>query len=218
MLSVVCGSAYDYELLIDYLPSYLSDFHTFYNFMSGISLGGHTTWRMATSRVARKGNLHGVAMIIGCPELTCLMLSRLGVDLESVAREESMVSAHTGSATAPATAPISTDAIHTIEYETLLKIGLKTDEQRRRWPKALAALVSELDRETEDSYPKDLPTYILNGEVDALVPNKFTEPWVRKRRAEGYSNIEYFVQENMGHECTMQMVDLLSKWLVKLLN
>lgn len=201
MLSIISGSAHDYELLIEYLPTYLPDFNRFYNFMSGTSLGGHTSWRVATSPIAQKGKLHGVAIIIGCPNLTSLLLSRLGVDLEAAAQEFK----------------VPLDLVHVIPYEKLSTI--LTEEQQQRWPKALAELTTSLDRVTEQSYPRDIPTYILNGKLDPLVPDKFTAQWVKHRReVERYDNIEYFVQENTGHACTNQMVDNVSQWLVGLLS
>ncbi|EED18632.1 conserved hypothetical protein [Talaromyces stipitatus ATCC 10500] len=200
MLSSISGGAHDYELLIDYLPTYLTEFNNFYNFMSGISLGGHTSWRIATSSVAQRGKLHGLAIIIGCPKLTSLLLARLGVDLEATASKFD----------------VSEDLIHIIPYDKLSTI--LTEEQQRRWPRALANLVTEMDRVTEQAYPRNIPTYILNGRLDPLVPDKFTAQWVKQRKTEGYQNIEYLAQENTGHACTNQMVDNVSGWLVRMLR
>lgn len=200
MLSIISGSAYDYKLLIDYLPVYLPEFNKFYNFMSGVSLGGHTSWRVATSPVAQEGKLHGVAIIIGCPNLTSLLLSRLGVDLEAAAHQFR----------------VPLDLVHVISYDKLSTI--LTEEQRQRWPRALAELTTSLDRVVEQSYPRDLPTFILNGKLDPMVPDKFTAQWVKQRGIERYDNIKYFVQENTGHTCTNQMVDHVSQWLVGLLR
>ena len=200
MLSIISGSAQDYELLIDYLPTYLPEFNKFYNFMSGISLGGHTSWRVATSPVAQQGKLHGVAIIIGCPKLTSLLLSRLGVDLEAAAQQFK----------------VPLDLVHIISYDKLSTI--LTEEQRQRWPRALAELTTSLDRVVEQSYPRDIPTFILNGKLDPVVPDKFTAQWVKQRGIERYNNIKYFVQENTGHTCTNQMVENVSQWLVGLLR
>lgn len=200
MLSIISGSAYDYELIIECLPTYLPEFNKFYNFMSGVSLGGHTSWRVATSPVAQKGKLHGVAVIIGCPKLTSLFLSRLGVDIEAAAQQFK----------------VSLDLVHMIPYDKLSTI--LTEEQRRRWPRSLAEFTTSLDRVVEQSYPRDIPTLILNGKIDPLVPDKFTAQWVKQRTAEGYDNIEYISQENTGHKCTSEMVDNVSRWLVNLLG
>lgn len=194
MISIVSGNAQDVELLIDYLPAYLPEFKRFYNVMSGVSLGGHTSWRIATSSLATKGKLHGLAIIIGCPNLSALLLSRLGVNLDAL------------------NVPIA--EVYTVPYDNLSTV--LTESQRQRWPRALSELIAGLDRETDERFPRDIPTYILNGKHDALVPNKYAEPWVEKRRAEGYSNIEYFVQEKTGHTCTKQMVDNVSQWLIRL--
>lgn len=194
MLSIVSGGAQDVELLINWLPTYLPQFSKFYNIISGISLGGHTSWRVASSGLASKGKLHGAAIIIGCPNLSALLLSRLGVDLDAL------------------NVPI--DQVYTVPYDKLS--ALLNETQRKQWPKALSQVLAELDEITDTQYPWNLPTYILNGKLDPLVPNKFTEPWLTKRRAEGYENIEYFVQENTGHTCTKEMVHNVAQWLVRL--
>ncbi|KAF3407676.1 hypothetical protein DPV78_000489 [Talaromyces pinophilus] len=200
MLSIISGSAQDYELLIDYLPASLPEFDKFYNFMSGISLGGHTSWRVATSPVAQNGKLHGVAIIIGCPKLISLLLSRLGVDLEAAAQQFK----------------VPLDLVHIISYDKISSI--LTDEQRQRWPRAIAELTTSLVRVVEQSYPRDIPTFILNGKLDPMVPDKFTAQWVKQRGVERYGNIKYCVQENTGHTCTNQMVENVSQWLVGLLS
>ncbi|OKL61830.1 hypothetical protein UA08_02483 [Talaromyces atroroseus] len=196
LVSMVSGSAQDVELLIDYLPAYLPEFQTFYNIMSGISLGGHTSWRLATSSIATKGKLHGLAIIVGCPNLSAMLLSRLGVDLDALG--------------------VSLDQVRTVPYSELSAKLNKS--QRTRWPRALSELFAGFDRETDERFPRHIPTYILNGKLDSLVPDKFTQPWVAKRRAEGYENIDYFVQENAGHSCTDQMVENIAQWLARLFS
>jgi fermentation-respiration switch protein FrsA (DUF1100 family) len=191
MLSVISGAAQDFDLLIDYLPTYLPQFNKFYNIMSGMSLGGHTSWRLGTNSSSK---LHGLAIIIGSPNMAALLLNRLGVDSNVLS-------------------PLADD-IYKIPYDTLS--GLLTEEQRRRWPRALHDLVAELDRNTAEKFPKDVPTYILNGKLDPLVPDRFTEAWVAKRKAEGYTNLDHFAQENTGHTCTQVMVGNIADWLVKL--
>lgn len=191
MLSVISGSAQDFDLLIDYLPTYLTQFNKFYNIMSGMSLGGHTSWRLGTNSSSK---LHGLAIMIGCPNLAALLLNRLGVDSNALSS--------------------LADDLYKTPYDTLSE--LLTDEQRRRWPRALHDLVAELDRNTAEKFPKDVPTYILNGKLDPLVPDRFTEAWVAKRKAEGYSNLDHFAQDNTGHTVTQAMVDKITGWLVKL--
>ncbi|KAJ5669037.1 hypothetical protein N7462_010107 [Penicillium macrosclerotiorum] len=43
--------------------------------MAGVSLGGHTAWRIAS--LASPGQFHAYAMIVGCPKLSSLLLDRL---------------------------------------------------------------------------------------------------------------------------------------------
>jgi hypothetical protein len=194
LVSIVSGTAADLELLIAYLPAYLPQFHTFYNVVSGISLGGHTCWRLATSRVAATTKkLHGLAIVVGCPHISALLLSRLGVDLDALG--------------------VPIERIHTIPYDALAAV--LTETQRQRWPRAVSELFAGFDRETDEEFPRDVPTYILNGKLDTVVPDRFTAPWVARRREEGYANIEYFVQANDGHACTDLMVGKIARWLAR---
>ncbi|KAF5722169.1 alpha beta hydrolase family domain-containing protein [Fusarium mundagurra] len=77
LMSMISGSAQDFKLILDYLPAYLARFRNFHNVMLGVSLGGHTAWRMAS---AAPGQFEAFAIVVGCPNLTSLLLSRLGLD------------------------------------------------------------------------------------------------------------------------------------------
>lgn len=195
MLSGISGGAQDSELLMDYLPTYLPQFNNFYNIGFGISLGGHVSWRLGTSAIATRARLHGLVIIIGCPNLSALLLGRLGVDLEAL------------------NVPI--DEVYTIPYDKLSES--LTESQRKRWPRALSQHIAEMDEVTAKWFPQNIPTCIMDGKLDPLVPDRFTEAWVKKQHALGYENIEYFVQENTGHTCTKEMVDNASRWLIQLL-
>lgn len=194
MFSSVSGSAHDFQLVFDYLPTYLPGISRSYNVMSGISLGGHTTWRIAVSEAAAQGQVHGLIPIIGSPHLTALLLDRLRVGTSNL--------------------NTAAEDLYKVPYGQLSPF--MTEDQRQRWPQTLSELVSRLDRETNENFPQDIPMLIQNGELDTSVPDKFTSPWVQKRKAEGYTNIEYFVQGNTGHTCTKEMVANISNFLVKL--
>ena len=195
MLSSIAGSAHDLELLIDYLPLYLPGrFEKFYNVVSGISLGGHISWRMATSSVAARGKIHGLAIVVGCANLTALLLSRLGVS------------------TAAFTVPLN--KLYGLPYDQLSAILMEV--QRQRWPRAVSELLTELDRATDEAFPRNIPTLVLHGALDQLVPNIITEANVTNQKAEADANIEYFVQQNAGHTCTLEMVDRMAEWLATL--
>lgn len=194
MISSVAGAAQDFQLVFDYLPTYLPGISKSYNVMSGISLGGHTTWRIAVSEAAARAQVHGLIPIVGSPNLTALLLDRLQVDTSKLS--------------------VATEDLYKVPYAELS--SLMTEEQRQRWPQSLSELVSRLDRETNVNFPKNIPILIQNGKEDPLVPDRFTAPWVQKRKAEGYTNVEYFAQENTGHACTKGMVANMSNFLVKL--
>ncbi|KAK4934789.1 hypothetical protein LTR10_024029 [Elasticomyces elasticus] len=189
LLSLISGSAQDFKLILDYLPSYFPQFTHFYNIMAGVSLGGHTAWRMASMA---QGQLRGLAMVVGCPNLSALLLSRLGIDHASLGTTE--------------------DEMHNVPYERLEKV--MNEEQQRRWPKALADLVRDGDRMIADEFPTEVPLLLCNGRQDPLVPARHTAAWVRRQQErQSAEKIRFFVQDNTGHSCTKEMVAMLAGWL-----
>lgn len=181
LLSMIEGSAQDFKLIMDFIPAYLPHCARIYNIMGGISLGGHTAWRIAS---LAPGRFHGFAMIVGSPNLTSLLLSRLGIqsDLSN---------------------------IDTIDYKKLNE--LMNPQQRRMWPQTLDKLIRDGDQVVTKSFPTDVPILLCNGKYDKLVPAKYTEEWVARRKDS--KNIKLFVQDNTGHSCTKEMVSLLAVWL-----
>ncbi|UKZ68253.1 uncharacterized protein TrAtP1_009289 [Trichoderma atroviride] len=77
LISMISGATQDFKLVLDFLPAYLSQFTRFHNIMLGVSLGAHTAWRMA---LAAQGQIEAFGMVVGCPNLTSLLLERLGID------------------------------------------------------------------------------------------------------------------------------------------
>ena len=192
LLSVISGSAQDFKLILDYLPAYFPQFTHFHNIMAGVSLGAHTAYRIAS---LAPGQFEGFATVVGCPTLTSLLLSRLGID--------------------PAAVSAVAAELDGVSYERLEKVMDK--EQRRRWPQALAELIREGDRKVYEEFPADVPLLICNGKQDPLVPAFYTTSWLEKRRVNGLSleerNVEFFVQDNTGHSCTKEMVAMIAAWL-----
>lgn len=185
---MISGSAQDFKLIMDYLPSYLPQFTHLHNVMAGVSLGGHTAWRMAS--LVDPNQIEAYAMVVGCPTLGELLLSRLG---------------------------ISEEMSHS-SYDDLSKV--MTETQRRRWPRELHKLVMQDDRKLADVFPSDVPVLLCNGAVDPLVPPQYTSDWVEKRKQKQKldesvidENMRLFVQENTGHSCTKEMVALIAEWL-----
>lgn len=166
--------------------------------MAGISLGAHTAYRLAS---LAPHQLKGFAIIVGCPNLTSLLLSRLGID--------------------PANLGTTATELDTLSYDRLEKV--MDEQQKLRWPRALAEVVREGDRKVYEEFPADLPLLICNGKQDPLVPAFYTASWVekRRRRRAGLTsgkeeNVNFFVQENTGHSCTKEMVAMMAVWLGKL--
>lgn len=179
---------------MDFLPMYLPQFSRLHNIMGGVSLGGHVAWRMAA--LASPGQIAAYVMVVGCPNLTSLLLGRLGITGNDF-REGHVDGAR----------------LDQISYNKLEPV-LST-QQRRRWPRPLADLTGEGDKYVADKFPKDVPVLLCNGILDELVPASFTASWVENRRTDTYTNqlVEFIVQDNTGHSCTKEMVARIASWL-----
>ncbi|XWW94139.1 hypothetical protein V2A60_002081 [Cordyceps javanica] len=192
LLSTISGATHDFKLILDYLPCYLPQFTKLHNIMMGVSLGGHTAWRMPA--LAAPGQLAGVAVVVGCPSLTSLLLERLGFDAAAAGLEASQ--------------------LHEASYDDLERH--MTAEQRRRWPRPLAALVRQADVDVAHHFP-DLPVMLCNGKYDRLVPAAHTVSWLERRRqgrgSKPATDAELFVQDNTGHSCTKEMVARIADWI-----
>jgi len=188
-MSLIDGSALDFKLVMSYLPAYFPQFKTFHTIMAGVSLGGHTAWRMPA---IVPGQIKAMCMVVGCPNLTALLLSRLRFDPEILSTTSS--------------------ELYKIPYDQL--VTALNEKQKGRWSKTLHELVSAQDRLIEEEFP-NVPLLLMGGKEDPLVPVKHTEPWVEKRKDN--KNIELFVQDNTGHSCTKEMVAKIAVWLSDLL-
>ena len=194
LLSTISASAQDFKLILDYFPSYFPQFTHFHNVLLGISLGGHTAYRLAS--LLSPNQIQGFAIVVGCPTIGSLLLSRLGLDASALG--------------------ITVSELGFVSYDRLEVV--MTKEQKRRWPRALAEIVQKDDRTVFECFPMDVPSLVCNGKQDPLVPTYFTEKWLDKRRekmlvASEERNIEFFVQENTGHSCTKEMVAMIAGWV-----
>lgn len=191
---MISGSAQDFKLVVDFMPAYLPQFSGFHNIMMGVSLGGHTAWRLAA---LAPGQFEAFAIVVGCPNLTSLLVERLGID--------------------PNDLNTKGEELDTVSYEHLSKV--MNEQQRRRWPSALAELVREGDRRVYEEFPTDLPLLMCNGVHDQLVPARYTSSWLERRSRMNNESVSknkksrLFVQENTGHSCTKEMVNMIAEWL-----
>jgi pimeloyl-ACP methyl ester carboxylesterase len=162
--------------------------------MAGVSLGGHVSWRMPA--LFPHGEIEAMFMVVSCPNLTALMLSRLGLD--------------------PSLLHTTFDELYEVPYDELVKV--LDEKQKPRWPRRLHELMSEGDRKVKEEWEDDMPLLLMGGKQDPLVPVRFMEPWVEERRereksGEAKGKLEVFVQDNTGHSCTKEMVWKMAEWL-----
>ncbi|PTB63642.1 hypothetical protein BBK36DRAFT_1171118 [Trichoderma citrinoviride] len=195
LISMISGATQDFKLVVDFLPAYFPQFNRMHNIMLGVSLGAHTAWRMS---LAAPGQFEAYAMVVGCPSLSSLLLKRLGVDAVAMG--------------------VKAEELDTVTYEDLEKA--MDEQQRLRWPRALAELVRQDDKRVFEDFPSELPLFLCHGECDRLVPARYTTSWLQRRSAILKRNVmsengktRVFIQENTGHSCTKEMVAMLADWL-----
>lgn len=206
MLSGIQGTALDFEIVLKYLPTYLPSLVKSYSkvvaspsriidIISGVSQGGHIAWQVAAS-----GLVKAVVPIIGSPYLTFLLIHRLLVQVGNMSSQDADDLLN------------KFKPLYKLSYQELSKDVLQTPLQEY-YPEALHNIVSEMDRRVFETIdPAVVHTFIINSKEDPLVPARFTHPWVA---AHSSSPDLLYEQSDVGHVCTMLMVEKLSHYLIE---
>ncbi|KAK9452488.1 Alpha/Beta hydrolase protein [Dipodascopsis uninucleata] len=87
-------------------------------------------------------------------------------------------------------------------------------ENTPRWPASLSPIYRSRDELITHITGKKI--LILNGEIDTLVPDKFTRPFVEKYGSN--NEIEYICQPNVGHIFSWEMINKMVEWFIPFLN
>lgn len=80
-----------------------------------------------------------------------------------------------------------------------------------RWPESVARIYQARDQNVAQIEGKKI--LILNGALDALVPSKFTLPWVEKYGDR--NDVTLCVLENTGHWMSLEMIDKIVDWVLE---
>lgn len=196
-MSTIDACVQDFQLVISWLPLYLQTrmphCDRISNYFMGISLGGHTAWRLST--LLPHDLISGWIIVVGCPSLSSLLLERLGVEAKAL-------------------------GVTRGEMDSVPSAALRdsmNDLQRRRWPQLLAEKTAHDDRQLFEQFPPTAPLLLCNGKEDPLVPTFYTADWLRRREHAGLKGIDstLFVQERTGHSCTKEMIRLIADWLAE---
>ncbi|KAK9463219.1 Alpha/Beta hydrolase protein [Lipomyces oligophaga] len=92
------------------------------------------------------------------------------------------------------------------DYKTVADVPEGTPE----WPKALEILMKE--RDDKLALIKDKKILILNGDLDTLVPDRFTKPWVETYAK--YNDVTYIHQEETGHYLSWFFVNKITEFVL----
>lgn len=196
MTTIIQGSAEDFKLVIEYLPLYLPHYFEHINpgkhlnIVSGVSLGGHVTWRVA-GMVPDK--VSAIAPIIGTPNLSLLYFDRLNKQVKNDSGFN--VELPAGNVPKP--------------YDELAS-GL-SPEQRLRYPRAIYEHISQQDQSVSN-LPDGMAIFIAVGAKDNLVPPAITHEWYHSNLKRNF--LEIFEQPETGHELTKEMCAAVADWLV----
>ncbi|KAK9455437.1 Alpha/Beta hydrolase protein [Dipodascopsis uninucleata] len=87
-------------------------------------------------------------------------------------------------------------------------------ENTPRWPTSLTPIYKARDELITHISGKKI--LILNGELDTLVPDKFTRAYIEKYG--GNNEIVYICQPSVGHWLSWEMIDKMVEWFLPFLN
>ncbi|KAE8316728.1 hypothetical protein BDV41DRAFT_573621 [Aspergillus transmontanensis] len=80
-----------------------------------------------------------------------------------------------------------------------------------KWTESISLMYRGRDRSLGNIHGKRI--LILNGALDALVPSKFTLPWIEKNGSR--NDVSFNVFENTGHWLSLEMMDTIVEWVLQ---
>ncbi|CDR44221.1 CYFA0S14e00980g1_1 [Cyberlindnera fabianii] len=199
MISCVDGGVLDLKNIVDYIPAYLPGYRNFKNvirIVAGVSMGGHISIRAVANY---PGLFHAAIPIIGCFDLTTLMMKRLEPNLKGV-----------------------TLFIHSYG---ILKHTM--GEKHTKYPQELFDITSREDSHISRFYDtKQTKTLALFGAEDNLVPFRYSIPFIE---AIGEDVVDYppHIDTNKtfqaykypcGHAVTTEMLQHITEFLLGLFD
>ncbi|VVT46074.1 uncharacterized protein SAPINGB_P001033 [Magnusiomyces paraingens] len=252
MATGILGSVQDVELVIRFLPAYLPQALTtqkantslsapIWNIVSGVSQGGHVTWKVAAHAAATPDpgaySILAAVPIIGAPDLTTLLVHRLLVQVCGLDRDtaryllENEVFAQLNVpyasflsweslAAAIETAPLFAQFLKDFPTGTLLSSTFP-----EYWPRMLHQQLSSEDRATLQKAPEHVKNvFIVNSQADPLVPSWVSYAYAKKHTltgrppAESPADRTLYEKEGLGHIFTNDMADIVAKYIINVVN
>lgn len=203
LVSIVEGNVIDLKLVMDYLPAYLNleaklapelkkahqTVIKYRNGVCGYSLGGHTVIRYA---LKYPESIEFINPNIGCADMTSLLITRLlQVDKESPAFDKKWF------------------------YSTYDELKLTEHQSSVQYPEYLHRIVAAEDISIFENYPFSLvKMFAAFGADDLLVPARLSKLWTDMYKNSNPAT-EVFVQPEVGHDVTPEMVDKFTSWLAR---
>ncbi|KAB8223731.1 Alpha/Beta hydrolase protein [Aspergillus novoparasiticus] len=80
-----------------------------------------------------------------------------------------------------------------------------------KWTESISLMYRGRDRSLGNIHGKRI--LILNGALDAVVPSKFTLPWIEKNGSR--NDVSFNVFENTGHWLSLEMMDTIVEWVLQ---
>ncbi|KAL1893326.1 hypothetical protein Sste5346_006503 [Sporothrix stenoceras] len=196
LLSLIDGGVQDFRLVMDYLPMYLPQFSRLRNVMAGVSLGAHTAWRLAAQ--AQPGQIAGYAMVVGCPNLTSLLVGRLTDDkVEGTSKDyyDDLDDRQKGR-----------------WPRALADLVARQDKQiADAFPADTPILLC--NGAQDELVPAKFTAVWAKERGVAPTNDVVRPPYVPGKDSDKPPLIDLLVQENTGHSCTKEMVARIAVWL-----
>lgn len=243
MVTGILGSVQDVELVLEFLPSYLPASLTttaetgaekrVWNVVSGVSQGGHITWKVAAHARPDKGwNLLAAVPIIAAPDLTTMLVHRLlcqvgGLDRDAaraLLEKQVFPLAAASDDVVPSAANFAWS-----ELAHALKAAGVADAQTNLlapyWPRTLHARVAAEDRATLASAKLHVPNlFLVNSRADPLVPSWVSysaaarTPTTGRPRSEAPADRTLYEEEGIGHVFTNGMAAIVGSYIVNVVR
>lgn len=244
MVTGILGSCQDVEFVMKFIPAYIPKDLTIstrtdkqkklWNIVSGVSQGGHISWKVA-AHSSPDWNLLAVIPIIGSPDLTTMLVHRLLVQIGGLGKEEArnlleakVMVKSSASKGAKSVANLSWSQLkETLETLDIFKKNSLSTEQvlQNYWPQALHDILIEEDLKTLSSVKEKVSNvFVVNSKLDPLVPswgsyefvNKF--PTTGRPETESPAHKTLYEQDNVGHIFTDEMAEIISTYIVNVVS
>lgn len=243
MVTGIMGTVQDVELVLEFLPAYLPSVLTtsenaslkkVWNIVSGVSQGGHITWKVAShanvnASEEKNWNLLAAVPFIGCPDLSTMLIHRILCQVCELSAADARTLLETKVLNDDKLAFKSTAYLTRAELADRLEAaGIQNVSSKvfpKYWPQHLHDLVAAQDKKTFEHAKENVANiFAINSHDDPLVPSwctyEFAAEYPKTGRpvSEDPYNKTLYEVFGLGHIVTNGMVDIAIKYILSVVS